>query len=497
MATVSSCEIAEIGMAQGQNTTMSQRWFDLNWKQFKAVVYHSQLNSFLVFIPVSWLLHFTSQADGTNAQDANIFIFSLLSIISLTKLLNFAVSELSIRVGRRLASLLNAISHNIVGLTVATISLINCDVEVVQSTFTGLMLSHLLLVLGMSFVVGGMRCSRNKGSIQLNMLLSSTFAGLAFFFRILYFIASTVIGVDVSEVGQAILALSRWIAFALLIIYMILLSLRGVSLRSIYQRAEKYISAHTEGIHTSNGSATSSSPTHCGREYEHDDDDFSAGMAKDDAEAEAGRCTRNRLTSEKKAHTLSLLVALLFVALFIGLLVRTTQFLMESIDGVTKTTKFSRRFISLILLPIVGRFAEITDCCKAGMDVAEDSDRSRTDDAFESCAQIGWFITPLIIILGRMTGKPLTLLFDTLEVVVLLLSVSIVAHVMTQNNSRLLKGTILLGLYATVAMLFFYYPGERYFCNTIDLNFSQLKILQAAPHPNRVVKDKIIFRFTQ
>ncbi len=44
------------------------------------------------------------------------------------------------------------------------------------------------------------------------MLLSSTFAGLAFFFRILYFIASTVIGVDVSEVGQAILALSRWVS---------------------------------------------------------------------------------------------------------------------------------------------------------------------------------------------------------------------------------------------------------------------------------------------
>ncbi len=30
MATVSSCEIAEIGMAQGQNTTMSQRWFGEN-----------------------------------------------------------------------------------------------------------------------------------------------------------------------------------------------------------------------------------------------------------------------------------------------------------------------------------------------------------------------------------------------------------------------------------------------------------------------------------
>lgn len=56
-------------------------------------------------------------------------------------------------------AVLNATLGNAVELIVAIIALVKCEIQVVQSSLLGSILSNLLLVLGMVFFVGGIKYS--------------------------------------------------------------------------------------------------------------------------------------------------------------------------------------------------------------------------------------------------------------------------------------------------------------------------------------------------
>ncbi|KAI5115063.1 hypothetical protein M0805_008681 [Coniferiporia weirii] len=108
----------------------------------KAIVLGSWLNVLLVCIPISWALHW-----GLKDNDVLIFVFSFLAIIPLAKLLAIATDELSMRVGQTLAGLLNATLGNAVELIVAVIAIVKCELQVVQSSLIGSILSNLRTLL--------------------------------------------------------------------------------------------------------------------------------------------------------------------------------------------------------------------------------------------------------------------------------------------------------------------------------------------------------------
>lgn len=71
------------------------------WAQsFNAALKASWLNVLLICIPISWVLHFTVE----DKQPVVVFVFSLLAIIPLAKLLGFATEELSLRVGQTIGA---------------------------------------------------------------------------------------------------------------------------------------------------------------------------------------------------------------------------------------------------------------------------------------------------------------------------------------------------------------------------------------------------------
>ena len=56
-------------------------------------------------------------------------------------------------------------------------------------------------------------------------------------------------------------------------------------------------------------------------------------------------------------------------------------------------------------------------------------------------------------------GKPLTMLFDPFESIVLFLSVLVVNYTVADWKSNWLEGMILMCLYLIIAVTFWYYPG--------------------------------------
>ncbi|CDW98821.1 hypothetical protein [Sporisorium scitamineum] len=115
----------------------------------------SWINVLFVFVPLGIIaeyLHWPA-----------IWIFSLnfLAIIPLAKILGDATEQVSLRLGQTLGGLLNATFGNAVELIVGIVALMQGQLRIVQTSLIGSILSNILLVLGMSFVAGGLFRSEN------------------------------------------------------------------------------------------------------------------------------------------------------------------------------------------------------------------------------------------------------------------------------------------------------------------------------------------------
>ena len=121
-------------------------------------------------------------------------------------------------------------------------------------------------------------------------------------------------------------------------------------------------------------------------------------------------------------------VALVLITICVAV---CAEFLVDSIDEIVKTAHISKTFIGLILLPIVGNAAEhvtaVVVATKDKMDLA-------VGVAIGSSMQIALLVTPFLVILGWIMGKPMTLHFETFETVVFFLSVLITNYLIQDGK---------------------------------------------------------------
>src|ERR1700732_1926314 len=112
------------------------------------------INWLLVFIPASLIAELTHQPLLT-------FTTAALAIIPLAGLIGRATDQLAMCVGPQLGGLLNATFGNLTELIVAA-----GQFEVVKASLIGSIVGNLLLVLGLSLFVGGLRCGEQAFSAR-------------------------------------------------------------------------------------------------------------------------------------------------------------------------------------------------------------------------------------------------------------------------------------------------------------------------------------------
>src|SRR5262245_38415503 len=110
----------------------------------------SPLNLLMVAAPISWVLEFV--AEGS----AWIFLSASISLIPLAGLIGLGTEELARRSGPAWGGFLNATFGNAAELIIAVVALNNGHVGLVKASITGSILGNLLLVLGLSFFIGGL-----------------------------------------------------------------------------------------------------------------------------------------------------------------------------------------------------------------------------------------------------------------------------------------------------------------------------------------------------
>ncbi|KNE94507.1 hypothetical protein PSTG_12153 [Puccinia striiformis f. sp. tritici PST-78] len=413
-------------------------------QSFDAIIRSSWLNLLLVFIPISWALHF-----ATPNQDAAIFTTCMLAIIPLAKLLGFGTEEIAMRVGQTLGGLLNATLGNAVELIVAILALVKCELVVVQSSLLGSILSNLLLVLGMCFFAGGVRFSEQAFSITAAQLNSSLLIMSVIAILIPAGFHAAFSNLNDSVEGPDVLKMSRGISVILLVIYAAYLVFQLWSHAHIYSQTSTSSQEH-QG-HTTWTGHKILRPSNSVRAQQ------AFNMVRNSAEGSSHPEPIEEEGEEEEVPTLNPISAIILLALSTALVGVTSEWLVDSINGITRTGVISEAWVGLILLPIVGNAAE--HLTAVSVSVKDKLDLSMAV-AVGSSIQIALFVVPLLVILGWIMDKPLTLLFDPFESITLFLSVLIVNYTIQDGRANWIEGFILMCVYVIVAVAFFFYPSS-------------------------------------
>jgi Ca2+:H+ antiporter len=131
------------------------------------------------------------------------------------------------------------------------------------------------------------------------------------------------------------------------------------------------------------------------------------------------------------------------------------EFLVDAIEPTIESFGLTHTFIGVVVIAIVGNAAEhstaVMMALKNKMDLA-------FNIAFESSKQIALFVAPLLVLLSVPLGANLTLEFSHMEVVGMAVGVGAATLIGIDGESNWLEGVMLLGVYAILAVAFFYIP---------------------------------------
>jgi Ca2+:H+ antiporter len=119
-----------------------------------------RLSWLLVFVPVSIFARLAS------AQDLVVFLTAAAAILPLAGVIGRSTEDLARRAGPRVGGLLNATFGNVTELIISIFLILDDQLDVVKASLTGSILGNLLLVLGISFLAGGLRHHEQRYNAQ-------------------------------------------------------------------------------------------------------------------------------------------------------------------------------------------------------------------------------------------------------------------------------------------------------------------------------------------
>lgn len=341
-----------------------------------------------------------------HAGDVWIFLASAIAIIPLAGLMGRATENLAESMGPTVGGLLNATFGNAAELIIALLALWGGEVELVKASITGSIIGNVLLVLGLSILVGGFRFPRqtfNRTAASLGAtLLALASVGLIFptIFHHLWLASPAAQQVDPAAIEH----LSDEIAVVLAGMY--LLSLLFTL------RTHQHLFAGPESEQDRHGEA-----------------EWPVWVA-----------------------ALVLLVATAGVALM-------SEFLVGSVQEAAHTLGMTKVFVGVIVIAVIGNAAEhstaVLVALKDKMDLA-------VTIAVGSSLQIALFVAPLLVGASYLIApQPMDLHFSPLEVIAVVIAIGVLSLVSQDGETHWMEGALLLAVYAIIGLALYHLPEDH------------------------------------
>jgi Ca2+:H+ antiporter len=328
---------------------------------------------------------------GVHADETVQFLVSAAGILGLAWVIGLATERLGSLTGPQVGGILNATFGNIAELIIAFFALQAGLIDVVKASITGSIIGNLLLVLGASVLVGGLR----HGTQTFSERIAGSNAALLVVAAIGLFVPA--IFAFSSDPGQGTRTEeSVLIAVALIVGY-------ALSLVFQFTNPDRTLGGH-------------------GEPAGHGGPAWSRGTA----------------------------IAVLLVAA--ALLAVLSEILVSSIDSFIESFGLTPFFVGVVLIPTIGNLAEHLVAVQLA---AKDKMEFAMAVSYGSSLQVALFVAPVLVLLGAAMGQPMDLVFQPLEVAAVGAAVGISALIALDGESTWLEGALLMIVYAILAFSFY------------------------------------------
>ena len=355
----------------------------------------------LVFVPISIAVNVMELGPSV------VFISSAIAIIPLAGWMGTATEEIAVVLGPNLGGLLNATFGNATELIIGIIALNAGLVSVVKASITGSIIGNLLLVMGLSMFLGGLRFKEQKFQSVVARLNAS-----AMNLAVIAILVPTAINTTSNGISENTMQnLSAAVAIVLITVYILTLLFS--------MKTHSYL--------------------------------YEVGVAGSQSE-ELDSHSKLEENTEHKPNLLLWVLVLLIATLTVAF---ESELLVGSLEEATTTLGLTALFTGVIVVPIIGNAAEhataVTVAMKNKMDLS-------VSVAVGSSLQIALFVAPVLILTGSLLGQPMNLNFNPFELVAVAVAVLIANSVSSDGRSDWLEGVLLLAAYAVLGLAFYFHP---------------------------------------
>ncbi len=378
---------------------------------------------FLGFIPVSLAAHFLGWGDLI------VFVTAGLAIIPLAGWMGAATEEIAVVLGPSLGGLMNATFGNATELIIAIFALRAGLVNVVKSSLTGSIIGNLLLVMGLSMLLGGLKFKEQSFEPTIARLNASSM-NLA----VIAILLPTAVDFTSTGIEQPILQkLSIAVAIVLIGVYGLTLLFSMKTHAYLYDVGTAEDNSDPEALSALAGGN-------------------SVNIKSGEGKLADTKAHDNGHHEEHKPN-LPLWIGVLLAATLVVAV--ESEFLVGTLEVASKQLGLSELFTGVIILPIIGNAAEhataVTVALKNKMDLS-------LSVAVGSSMQIALFVAPLLVIVGAFMGQPMDLDFNNFELLSVAVAVLVANSISGDGKSNWLEGTLLLATYAVISLSFYFHP---------------------------------------
>ncbi|KAF7331736.1 H+/Ca2+ exchanger Vxc1-like protein [Mycena kentingensis (nom. inval.)] len=127
-----------------------------------AILRSSYLNVLLIFVPVAFALHMVH-----SLSPAIQFAMCFVAMIPLSKLFDYGGEQLALYLGKNIGELVSVTSTNVTAAILCLCLLTQCEVHLLQSTIIGIILLRLLPIPAFTLLAGGVRVENSSESQTL------------------------------------------------------------------------------------------------------------------------------------------------------------------------------------------------------------------------------------------------------------------------------------------------------------------------------------------
>lgn len=343
-----------------------------------------------ITIPLVLILEWTH-----SASHSVMFVLSLIAIIPLAAFLSHATEGIAAKTGDTIGGLLNATLGNLTELVIFIAALNKGLVELVKASIAGAVVTNSLFMLGMSFLLGGLKLKVQNFN-RLNAFIQSS---LLFVVCIALMVPTIVTKVSDSEKVVPLNKISLGIAILLMVVY--LLSL----LFSLKTHSDFFKSGETEEGHT-------------------------------------------------EEHVWPVSVSVIVLIISATCIAIVSEIFVEGVQDASVKMGLSQGFVGFIIIPIVGAAAEMMSALSAAQKNKLDIS---VGIAMGSSAQIALFVTPLMVILSYFIApQPMDLTFRGGLILMLLFATLTIALTSNHGKSTWYLGVLLLAVYAIFGVTLYF-----------------------------------------